>query len=120
MAVILNALRALGGYKERTVRGGRFPAMAQRFQAEHADLLPLVGDLRRLADRLEAGGNGGLITEVREATQSREPTATHEDAEEHQLPRDRCHSWRRGPHRDDEPRSALRSPTQSVSGFPVG
>jgi heavy metal translocating P-type ATPase len=86
VAVILNALRALGGYKSHTVSSGPLPPLAQRFQAEHAELLPLVSDLRRLADRLEGGENGSVIREIRRLyADLASRLQPHEDAEEHQL-----------------------------------
>jgi heavy metal translocating P-type ATPase len=53
VAVILNALRALTGNRSHVSVNGSEMQLAQRFQAEHAELLPLVGQLRSLADRID-------------------------------------------------------------------
>jgi heavy metal translocating P-type ATPase len=53
VTVILNALRALGGYGVTApVRGPDF-ALSKRFRAEHADLLPVVHRIRAVAERLD-------------------------------------------------------------------
>ncbi len=52
VAVILNALRALGGgRRRRTLDGGE--ALGQQYRDEHRLLLPEVDRLRQVADRLE-------------------------------------------------------------------
>jgi hypothetical protein len=83
VAVILNALRALGGYRGRPVRRGPMPAMALRFQTEHARLLPIVNDIRRIADRLEMAGNGEVMTDLRRLHHLLlDQLLPHEEAEE--------------------------------------
>jgi len=54
VAVILNALRALGGYGPQAPGPGPETAMSQRFQSEHGVLLPVVNQIRGTADRLDA------------------------------------------------------------------
>lgn len=50
--VILNALRALGGYTAVGSQGGPAAVLSQRFQSEHAELLPVVNHIRTVADSL--------------------------------------------------------------------
>ena len=52
-AVIANALRALGGYTAISVAGGPEVRIAERFRAEHSELLPFLDQLRTVADRLD-------------------------------------------------------------------
>lgn len=52
VAVILNALRALGGAAPRGGRAGLSHAEVARLQAEHSDLEPVADRIRALADRL--------------------------------------------------------------------
>jgi heavy metal translocating P-type ATPase len=52
-AVILNSLRALGGYRRRQAASGPTHALADRFRAEHSELLPFVNRLRIVADQLD-------------------------------------------------------------------
>jgi heavy metal translocating P-type ATPase len=52
VAAILNALRALGGYKTAVPMASHQVALTQRFQAEHPGLLPIVNQLRTVADQL--------------------------------------------------------------------
>jgi hypothetical protein len=54
VAVILNALRALRGDESPVAVSVPEAQLAQRFQAEHLKLLPLIDQLRRLADRLDS------------------------------------------------------------------
>lgn len=53
VAVILNALRALTGGRERERLPDESHALGERFREEHAALLPRVESLRTVADRLE-------------------------------------------------------------------
>jgi len=53
VAVILNALRALGGGRESHVRT-LAPELGERFRAEHHRLAPSVERLRRVADIIDA------------------------------------------------------------------
>jgi hypothetical protein len=64
-AVIVNALRALGGYRRRQVASGQTPALAERFRAEHSELLPFVNRLRIIADGLETFDAGTAANELR-------------------------------------------------------
>jgi heavy metal translocating P-type ATPase len=53
VAAILNALRALSGYRRVTPPlKAHQAALTQRFQAEHSQLLPIVNQLRSIADQL--------------------------------------------------------------------
>jgi hypothetical protein len=52
VAVILNALRALGGGAPRGSRKGLSRADALRLRTEHADLVPVLDHVRSIADRL--------------------------------------------------------------------
>jgi soluble P-type ATPase len=82
VAVILNALRALGGRRERapTAEAG----VGQRFRDEHVDLLPEVDRLRLVADRLDvlpAGDAHRELQAVRSFLEDRlVPHERHEDA----------------------------------------
>jgi heavy metal translocating P-type ATPase len=56
VAAILNALRALGGYKTAVPMASHQVALTERFQAEHSELLPIVNQLRTVADQLSQLG----------------------------------------------------------------
>jgi hypothetical protein len=64
VVVILNALRALGGYGPARPRTGIEAALTQRFQAEHSELLPWVNQIRIVADRLDILDPVTALTEV--------------------------------------------------------
>ncbi len=51
VAAILNALRALGGYAGTAPMAGHQIALTQRFQVEHSELLPIVNQIRSVADQ---------------------------------------------------------------------
>ncbi len=53
VTVILNALRALGGYEVTVSAHGPEAALSKRFRSEHADLLPVVHRIRAVAERLD-------------------------------------------------------------------
>jgi hypothetical protein len=53
VAVILNALRALGGGKRRPGAPDGSRDLGERFREEHAELLPKVETLRTVADQLD-------------------------------------------------------------------
>lgn len=83
VAVIMNALRALGGYRGRSAPPRAAPALARRFQAEHAELLPLVDEIRTTADHLEDGDNAHSIPKLRRIHRMLvERILPHEEAEE--------------------------------------
>jgi cation transport ATPase len=65
VTVILNALRALGGYGLRTIAPAAETALSQRFQAEHGELLPVVHQVRTVADRLDAQTPAQSLADVR-------------------------------------------------------
>jgi heavy metal translocating P-type ATPase len=65
VAVILNALRALGGYGRAAPAGGREARLSQRFRAEHQELLPVVNRNRTVADRLDASDAAAALADVR-------------------------------------------------------
>ncbi len=84
VAVILNALRALGGYRLHAIRPGAETALSQRFQAEHAELLPVVNRVRTVADRLDEQEPARALEDVREVHRVLvEELLPHEMAEEH-------------------------------------
>jgi heavy metal translocating P-type ATPase len=64
-AVIVNALRALGGYRRRQAASGPTHALADRFRAEHSELLPFVNRLRIVADQLETFDASTAANELR-------------------------------------------------------
>jgi len=65
VVVILNALRALGGYGPARPRTALEAALTQRYQAEHSELLPWVNQIRIVADRLDILDPATALTEVR-------------------------------------------------------
>jgi hypothetical protein len=82
-AVIVNALRALGGYRRPRPATGTTPALADRFRAEHSELLPVVNRLRTVADQLEtfdAVTAANELRAIREFLVNR--LLPHEEAEE--------------------------------------
>ncbi|HEV8565325.1 MAG TPA: heavy metal translocating P-type ATPase [Actinomycetota bacterium] len=52
VAVILNALRALGGNRSAPGRGGPGVLVGERFRAEHQEFVPELAKLRAAADRV--------------------------------------------------------------------
>lgn len=64
-AVILNSLRALGGYRRRRAASGPTHALADRFRAEHSELLPFVNRLRIVADQLDTFDPATAANELR-------------------------------------------------------
>jgi heavy metal translocating P-type ATPase len=83
VAVILNALRALGGYRLRAIRPAVETALSQRFHAEHAELLPVVNRVRTVADRLDEQEPARSLEDVREVYRFLvEELLPHEAAEE--------------------------------------
>lgn len=64
-AVIVNALRALGGYETRPSAGVE-AELTQRFRAEHSELVPFVKRIRIVADRLDSLTPAAALTELRE------------------------------------------------------
>jgi heavy metal translocating P-type ATPase len=83
VAVILNALRALGGAK----RGGPAPAeLVRRFESEHEHLLPARAAVRHAADALAEGATTTADAAVRTAARLvAEQLLPHEQAEESEL-----------------------------------
>jgi heavy metal translocating P-type ATPase len=65
VAVILNALRALGGYAAAAPVKGPMPKLADRFRAEHVELLPRVDQLRSLADRMDSLDRAAALQELK-------------------------------------------------------
>ncbi len=68
VAVILNALRALGGGELRRPEAGEVE-MGERFHREHEELMPLVEQVRVLADELESIRGGDLRKKLAELDQ---------------------------------------------------
>lgn len=86
VAVILNALRALGGYDTNVHAVGVEARLSQRFQAEHTELLPVVDQIRQVADRLDAIEPSAALTELQGVHQFLvERLVPHEMDEEHTL-----------------------------------
>jgi heavy metal translocating P-type ATPase len=52
VAVILNALRALGGYQKKRAVPAQTSELTRRFRMEHLELLPMVNRIRTVADSL--------------------------------------------------------------------
>jgi iron-sulfur cluster repair protein YtfE (RIC family) len=85
VAVILNALRALGGGELRKPEAGEVK-LGERFNQEHEELRPLVDRVRTLADELESVNGRDLRTRLQEL--DRELTSRllpHEKAEGDQV-----------------------------------
>lgn len=83
VAVILNALRALGGYGLSVPQHGPEAALSERFRAEHAELLPVVNRIRSVADRLDPADAQAATKDVREIHRFLvEELVPHEAAEE--------------------------------------
>ncbi len=53
VAVILNALRALGGDRAERARAGPGSLVGERFRAEHREFMPWLQRIRSVADRLD-------------------------------------------------------------------
>jgi hypothetical protein len=82
-AVILNALRSLGGYRTGRLEKGPAAALAGQFRSEHAELLPIVNRLRSLADRLDAMPRDEALRELKQLhVFLSERLVPHEEAEE--------------------------------------
>ena len=83
VAVIMNALRALGGYASQPKATGVDAELTQRFRSEHSELLPLVNRIRVVADRLDSLKPGAALAEAREVHSFLvEKLLPHEKAEE--------------------------------------
>jgi soluble P-type ATPase len=65
VAVILNSLRALTGYRGRQAASGPTRALADRFRTEHAELLPFVNRLRVTVDQLDTFDSAAAVKELR-------------------------------------------------------
>ncbi len=78
VAVILNALRALGGDAAGVPDGTA--DLRDRFSREHHDLLPLVDRVRDIADRLPGDGAMGELRELHTALETRLLAHEHEEA----------------------------------------
>ncbi|MEZ5905958.1 MAG: heavy metal translocating P-type ATPase [Geminicoccaceae bacterium] len=65
VAVILNALRAIGGGLAVAVTGRSSPVSCGRLKAEHAGLPPHSTGWRGLAERLDGARDGALMAELR-------------------------------------------------------
>jgi len=86
VAVILNALRAIGGGLPRAVKGELEPTDLRRLKAEHAAFAPALERMARLAERLDASGDGTLMAELRAVdTVLQEKILPHERADEREL-----------------------------------
>ncbi len=84
--VILNALRALGGYRLQALRPGPESALSRRFQAEHGELLPVVNRIRTAADRLDTQDRKQSLADLREARRFlSEQLLPHEAEEEREF-----------------------------------
>ncbi len=84
VAVILNALRAVGDGRRRALRLP--PAEVQRLAADHSSMGPVLDRMRALADRLGLDADGGLRQElVAVEREVRERILPHERADEQQL-----------------------------------
>ena len=66
VSVILNALRALRGGTERTVRVPGWTETSAHLRAEHRELNPRIGRIRTVADRLDAVDPAVAGEELRE------------------------------------------------------
>ena len=66
VAVIMNALRALGGYGIQPKSTGIEAGLTQRFRAEHSELLPFVKRIRVAADRLDSLAPPAALAEIQE------------------------------------------------------
>ena len=86
VAVILNALRALGGYDANVHAVGVEARLSQRFQAEHTELLPVVDQIRQVADRLDRIEPSAALIELQGVQQFLvDRLVPHEMDEEHTL-----------------------------------
>lgn len=85
VAVILNALRALGGGELRKPDVGEVE-MGERFHREHDELRPLVERVRTLADEVESLSSRELLTKLTELDQElTSQLLPHEKAEGEQV-----------------------------------
>ncbi len=83
VAVIINALRALGGYERRPKSTGIEAELTQRFRGEHSKLIPFVKRFHVVADRLDTIGPAEALAQVREVHQFlTDKLLPHEKAEE--------------------------------------
>ena len=86
VAVILNALRAIGGGLQQPSKGRIAPAELQRLKGEHASLAPVLDRMATLAERLDAGEDGALRAELAEVDALLEgQILAHERADEREL-----------------------------------
>lgn len=86
VAAILNALRALGGYKKPPALTAPMREMTDRFRAEHAELSPMIDQLRFIADRLDSLDRAAAFDEMKQAHAFLiERILPHEEAEEHEF-----------------------------------
>jgi heavy metal translocating P-type ATPase len=53
LLVIVNALRALGAKRQSRAEGAELSEISRLIRAEHQRLLPVINEIRRLADRLD-------------------------------------------------------------------
>lgn len=65
VAAILNALRALGGYGTQAAVPVPMLQLTDRFRAEHAELMPMIDQLRTTADRLDSLDEADALGELR-------------------------------------------------------
>ncbi|HXX61455.1 MAG TPA: heavy metal translocating P-type ATPase, partial [Candidatus Sulfotelmatobacter sp.] len=71
--VILNALRALGGERPTVRSVAGWAATRQRLEADHADMRPLIDQVRTAADRLgdsDRAAVPGLLRDLRQALET--------------------------------------------------
>jgi len=66
VAVIINALRALGGYERKPKSTGIEAELTQRFRSEHSELIPFVKRFRVVADQLDSLEPADGLARVRE------------------------------------------------------
>ncbi len=86
VAVILNALRAVGGGLPAAMKGQIEPGELHRLKAEHAGLAPALDRLARLAGRLDGARDGALMAELRAVDALlQEKILPHERADEQEL-----------------------------------
>ena len=86
VAVILNALRAIGGGLQQPSKGRIAPAELQRLKGEHASLAPVLDRMATLAERLDAGEDVALRAELAEVDALLEgQILAHERADEREL-----------------------------------
>jgi hemerythrin-like domain-containing protein len=83
LAAIMNALRALGGYRNGQPKPGAEVELSGRFRQEHVELSPIIDRVRTLADRLDTLGKAQSQIDLRDVLAFLEQKLLpHEDAEE--------------------------------------